>query len=165
MNSELNFDAVAERLKQAFKVRTDGELAGLLGISVTSYSNRKRSGSIPFEEICRAFITRRMNINWVLTGEGSPYIEVSALNEWIAPVAEIDQALLGEIAGELYVAFHGGHELVAREEAMHAHQQGALAARIFNKVAFIKKEVLRSAMIRDQAAEVAAISRLMSHRT
>lgn len=145
MESELNFSAIMERLKQATRTSKDKEVAEMLGLSITSFSNRKRTSAVPFEEICKAAITRKLNINWLFTGDGAPFLDK---DDWVTPVAEINSGLLAEIAGELARAFDGEEN---KERLFTAAQRGALAAQIFNKVAFVKQDKVRSSMIREQA--------------
>lgn len=143
--SDLRFEPVIERFKTALGVENLGQVADIIGIKRNAFYNRKTSGSIPFEDIICVCLDRNISIDWVMAGEGKPFKDH---DQWVAPVAEIDPHLLGEITAELWRAFDGEGDL---ELLATAHQRGGLAAHIFNKVAFVKSEKVRSGMIRDQA--------------
>lgn len=139
------FDQVIERLRIAMKLDNVGQIADALEIKRNAFYNRKTAGSLPYEHIIRVCLRDGMSVDWVFTGEGTPFKNTE---EWVAPVAEIEPGLMAEIAGELTRAFEGEED---KERLVTAAQRGALAAQIFNKVAFVKAEKVRSAMIRDQA--------------
>lgn len=150
MIREPNFHPVMERLAKALKLNTDKELADALGMSASNLSNRKRSESIPWENVCRCCISQGVNIDWVLTGEGSAFVD---RDEWIQ-VTDIDPRLMGEIAGELARAFQIGDAT-----ALHAAaQRGALAAQIYTEVASLP-EATRSEAIKRQARMLAEAAR------
>jgi transcriptional regulator with XRE-family HTH domain len=150
MIREPNIHAVMERLAKSLKITQDKELAEALGMSASNLSNRKRTESIPWENVCHLCISRGVNIDWVLTGEGSAFVN---RDEWIQ-VPDVDPALMGEIAGELASAFQAGDAA-----ALHAAaQRGALAAQIYTSVASLP-EGARSAAIRDQARMLSEAAR------
>lgn len=150
MNREPNFFPVMERLAQALKLSTDKDIADALEMSASNYSNRKRSESIPWEHVCRCCISRGVNIDWVLTGEGPAFVD---RDEWIN-VTDIDPRVMGEIAGELARAFQIGDAT-----ALHAAaQRGALAAQIYTEVVNLP-EATRSEAIKRQARMLAEAAR------
>jgi hypothetical protein len=69
--SEERFSAatVFARIKEVLDLRTDAELAWVLGISPQSLWNRKNKNSVPFREAL--FIAHRANVSleYLLTGE------------------------------------------------------------------------------------------------
>jgi hypothetical protein len=63
-----DFSSVMARAKEAFNAKTDSALAECLGMKVTAYNNRKKSGSIPYEELIEAAVSRNVDVSWLLTG-------------------------------------------------------------------------------------------------
>lgn len=68
MNSVNKFEEVISRAKVALKVRGDAELAGILGMSPTAFSNRKVKGTLPYEKLTDVLSTRNVDLRWVFTG-------------------------------------------------------------------------------------------------
>lgn len=64
------FEKVMERLKTALAVSEDKELAEVLGMKPNAYGNRKMTGSLPIEYMIRVARARRIDLGWVLLGEG-----------------------------------------------------------------------------------------------
>ncbi len=67
------FEIVLGRLKKALGLQTDAALHGLLGMSSSRYANRKRSGSIPYEQVLALCSSRNVNLNWLFYGEGPTF--------------------------------------------------------------------------------------------
>jgi hypothetical protein len=70
-----SFKAVYARMLFAAGVRTQTELAKLLGIRQGSISDAKRRGSIPMNWCVRLFDVCGANVDWQRTGEGPVYDE------------------------------------------------------------------------------------------
>jgi phage repressor protein C with HTH and peptisase S24 domain len=68
MKSENKFEEVISRAKIALKVSGDKDLAELLGMSATAFSNRRKKGSIPFEKLTEVLASRNVDFRWVFTG-------------------------------------------------------------------------------------------------
>lgn len=51
----------------------DSDVASAINISVNAFSNRKRSGSVPYSEFVQLAESKNVNLNWLLTGEGPIY--------------------------------------------------------------------------------------------
>jgi len=68
MKSENKFEEVMSRAKIALKVTSDAELASILEISPTAYSNRKKSGSVPYDKLTEVLSSRNVDFRWVFTG-------------------------------------------------------------------------------------------------
>lgn len=68
---EFSFTEVIERVKQGFGYRNDAELARAIGMSASAFSNRKKSGSVPYEEIIRAANQRNMDLALLFGPGGS----------------------------------------------------------------------------------------------
>ena len=68
------FEGVVLRLKQATGVRTEKELAALLGMDASAFNKRKRRGSFPSEALEALAAARpdlRIDVHQVLTGKTS----------------------------------------------------------------------------------------------
>lgn len=66
-----------EALKRVFEVagsRTQIELADILEIGQSSISDAKRRNSIPSDWLLKRLRLRRINPEWILTGEGQRYL-------------------------------------------------------------------------------------------
>lgn len=68
MKGELDFAAVTDRLKAVLGEKTDTALAAALGMSPSAFNNRKKAGSVPYEEIVDLAATRDFDLVYVLTG-------------------------------------------------------------------------------------------------
>lgn len=71
----LGFNEALERIKKATGVRTQTELAKLLGIRQATVSEAKKRGSIPAEWILKLYRTRGLNPVWLVDGVGPAYIK------------------------------------------------------------------------------------------
>ena len=161
MFSNLPFHAVVERLKQALRVSSERALALELGLKPAAYYNRKKTESLPLQEIVSVCISRNVSIDWLFTGCG----DALKIGEHIeaAPVATVDPQLLGAVVMELERAF-AADAPDAKARAEHAAKVGLLAAGIYNKVAFEKNEKLRRRSIRDEAEGFARAARLLEQQ-
>ncbi|AZV46877.1 hypothetical protein C3L23_06195 [Nautilia sp. PV-1] len=65
--------AIINRMKQAFKVKTNKELAEKLGTSISNIDNWKKRNNIPDKYILLTSQMNDINKNWLLTGEGNMY--------------------------------------------------------------------------------------------
>ena len=79
MNTEHYFSQVMDRLKMEAEIKTDSALAGLLKMSPTAFSNRKKSGSVPYEQIIEVADSRKMDIGWIFTGHRTNESEKSPI--------------------------------------------------------------------------------------
>ena len=75
-----DFDPVIGRLKAALGLKTDAALHDLLGMSSSRYANRKRSGSIPFDQVIALCNSRNVNLNWLFYGEGPTFQDGRTVN-------------------------------------------------------------------------------------
>jgi len=76
--------SIINRMKEAFKIRTNKELAGKLGTSLSNIDNWKKRNSIPQKYILLTSQMTDTNPNWLLTGEGEMYKTPSVQNSIIA---------------------------------------------------------------------------------
>lgn len=60
------FEAVVRRLGQLLKTNKDADVYRFLGMSQSSYSNRKKRGTIPYEEIIQACVRQGFSLDYVL---------------------------------------------------------------------------------------------------
>ena len=76
MNDLLNFQDIVDRAKKAFKINEDKELSDIIGMSNQAFYNRKKTRSVPYDELLLAANRRNIDFNWLLTGEGDMYKHV-----------------------------------------------------------------------------------------
>ena len=60
---------ILNRLKEAYNIQKDTDLANLLGISKSTLSNWVSRDSIDFDRVFS--LCEHIDINWLLTGRGS----------------------------------------------------------------------------------------------
>lgn len=68
MKTEDKFEEVISRAKMALKLTNDKELAAALGMRDTAFSNRRKSGSIPYRELTEVLSTQNVDLKWIFTG-------------------------------------------------------------------------------------------------
>jgi len=68
-----NFAEILERVKKVLNVEKDFEVAKIIGIAPNSFSNRKKSGSIPYSQFMTLANSYNLNLNWLFNGEGPIY--------------------------------------------------------------------------------------------
>jgi hypothetical protein len=151
MDTEYKFDyeAVLDRIKQAMQFSTDAQVAEFIGMSPSGLGNRKRSGSIPFENICKACASRGVNIDWILTGTGAQFKTELQLSSRAVPY---DANLMGEVAGAVWAALED-EGFAERESTIFASAKfrTALSTLIYNRVSQIADPEDRSAAIHEEA--------------
>ncbi len=128
--NELSILVINERLKGVLNVTSDQAIAEALGMSPSNWSNRKRVGSVPFENLVSLCISRKVNIDWLLTGNGLMKREDDSA---LPVVAEIDGELLAQVLKALAL------ELAKEESArqwLTPMYLGAVGATIYNRVVF-----------------------------
>jgi phage repressor protein C with HTH and peptisase S24 domain len=89
MSSKKSHDVkkILERFKQALNIYTDSSLAEYLGIKPNTISTWRARNTIDFELLFSK--CEDININWLLTGEGEPYISGNLGSEYaLVPVIE-----------------------------------------------------------------------------
>lgn len=67
----VNFSEIVGRIKLIEHLQTDKELAEIFGLSPPDLSKRKKSGSL-LPLIISWGISNKVNLHWLLTGEGDP---------------------------------------------------------------------------------------------
>lgn len=87
-----NFDAALLRLKGQIGMTEDQAVAGLLGLSKASFSDRKRRDSFPVDKL-RALAQQRTDLNidvdYVLTGVAQAALEIIAAAQAGTPLVKI----------------------------------------------------------------------------
>lgn len=111
------FEDVISRAKLALKVNSDAELAELLGMTPTAFSNRKRTKSVPYERLNAALSSRNVDLKWVLTGNP----DTTSLRDASLVAAEaalhyspVGQALLQEMQEAAYAEHLTPAQLIER---------------------------------------------------
>lgn len=140
---ELSFALVMERLKTAFELSTDRELAQMLGMSTSNFANRKRADSIPYELLVPLCFSLSVNIDWVCTGRGSPALMLS--DKLHLQPGPIEPVLLGQVMAELESP--GEDE----DRTALARKIGYIAAVVYNQVAPVRDPNAQAAKLRDIA--------------
>lgn len=85
MKTRFIFNEVIDRLKKVLKINHDYEVAERLNMKPGAFNARKKSDSLPYEEILLLAELEKLDYNWLLTGEGtmlknSGVIEISGMN-------------------------------------------------------------------------------------
>lgn len=73
MTEQTMFDEICERLMLATGASSMGALADCLGFKPAAFSNRRKRGSLPREEIDQLIEERGLSPAWVYTGRGAMY--------------------------------------------------------------------------------------------
>jgi len=68
----MNFDEIIKRSHEVLDLKSDKQLADILGISQQNFSNKKKKGTL-FPEIVRVIseLHPEVNLDWVVNGRGS----------------------------------------------------------------------------------------------
>lgn len=161
MFSNPSFQAVVARLIQALGLASERALATELGLKSSAYYNRKKSGSLPLQEIVTLCLSRNVSIDWLFTGHGEALTNGEKLD--VVPFSEVDPQLLAIVIMELERAL-SAREADARAKAEHAAQLGILAAGIYNKVSFERNDKLRRLAIKEEAEGFAHAALLLQQK-
>lgn len=70
----INFDDVIARIKESMNYSANLQVAELFGLSAADFSKRKKTGTI-LPIVVEWAINKKVNIDWLLTGKGTPYIK------------------------------------------------------------------------------------------
>lgn len=94
MKTRFIFGDVIERLKKALKINLDCEVAERLNMKAGTFNARKKTGSLPFEEILTLAELEKIDYNWLLTGEGEMRKKSSDIQRHEPIVFDDDQLAL-----------------------------------------------------------------------
>jgi len=73
---------IIDRLKAFLKSKKDKDVAGLISLSPQDFYNRKKRDTL-LTPITTWAISKKMNLNWVIAGKGSKYLEgITDENVW-----------------------------------------------------------------------------------
>jgi hypothetical protein len=78
-----NFEKIIINLKEALKINTDKDLAERLNMKNNTFSERKRTNSIPHNEILEVCITEKLDLNKIYTDNPILNIELNYKDEII----------------------------------------------------------------------------------
>ena len=70
----MSFQDAYERILQSTGLRTQTDVAAMLGVKQSSISDAKRRNHIPDSWIMTLFSKRGLNPTWIRTGEGPQYV-------------------------------------------------------------------------------------------
>lgn len=65
----IDFEKILDRIKSLKSLKTQGDVAAVLGFERTALAQRKRTGSIPYAELIDFSLKERVSIDWLLTGK------------------------------------------------------------------------------------------------
>lgn len=68
MEYELNFNIIFDRLKSALNLKNDSQIAELIGMSTSAFSNLKKREAIPFEKVIVLAISNGISLDWLMGG-------------------------------------------------------------------------------------------------
>ncbi len=67
------FDKILEKMKLILGVNKESEVAKAIGMKPSAFSNRKKSGSIPFTHYIEKATSLSVNLNWLIYDMGPIY--------------------------------------------------------------------------------------------
>ena len=67
------FDKILEKMKLILGVEKEADVAIAIDMKPSAFSNRKKSGSIPFSHYLKKANSLNVNLNWLLHNEGPVY--------------------------------------------------------------------------------------------
>jgi hypothetical protein len=94
------FSTVIGWVKFSLHLNTDAELASLLHLSPKSFSNRRTSGSIPFEPLIALLTTEKVDLRWIFTSEGNDQAKrdaAAAATQLALPYSSVCSTLLEDM--------------------------------------------------------------------
>lgn len=65
-----NFQEIMDRIKRYKGLKSDNAVAKILNLSRSAFSERKKRGSIPYEELAIFCEQEGISFDWLFTGEG-----------------------------------------------------------------------------------------------
>lgn len=108
------FGPVIERLKGALGLHTDKDVAVALGMKPSTFGERRKRGTLPFEELIRVADSRNVDLRWLLTGRAGAEVQEPRTGNHVP----VDVDLLATvIAGARSALRDRGVELLPAKEA------------------------------------------------
>jgi|CXWL01.1.fsa_nt_gi hypothetical protein len=162
MISSVTFTAVIQRLKEALNRRNDKEVAEILRIKPNAFYNRRRLGSLPFQELLNVAEGNDLSADWLFFGRGTPTRKPGGNQKDAQP--NVDPALMGEILFALEREQERA-EVKESDSLEAAARRGLIAAQIYNEVFLMDDTRKRSAAVKREAEEIASAARLLQNIT
>lgn len=164
LKGELSFASVMARLKLALGLDTDTQLCAALGVSTSSFANRKRAGSIPYDAVLPLALSRNVSLDWLFGGSGSTFVD-GKTGAHAAPRATIDILLMGRVMHAVALAVTAAQQVDGDRAAGQEHRLAAkmatqlanMAGVIYNDVVFTDGDAQRQAKIQDAAKLFASL--------
>ena len=153
MISAVSFSAVIQRLRETLGLRSEKEVADALGMKPNAFYNRRRAGSLPYEELVALAEKKRLRTDWLLFGIGEQS-RVSKVGE-AATRPNVEPELAGMIHFELERAWSLAH-IADRRRPEDAAEKGIYAAQIYNGCYLLDDDRERRAVARRAAEDLAA---------
>ncbi len=69
-----NFTEIINRIKEILGTNKDRDVADAINISINAFSNRKRSGSVPYPEFVHLAQEKNVSLDWLISGKGPKFI-------------------------------------------------------------------------------------------
>jgi phage repressor protein C with HTH and peptisase S24 domain len=113
MESEGYFGALMQRLKEALGLTSDTALADALGMKQSAFANRKKAGSVPFQNVIRLALDRDLDMDWLFEDVGRA-----------AELGEASATAIEQLAGELYVSERPPKQIATRTRKRVEAQEG-----------------------------------------
>jgi hypothetical protein len=156
--SELQFETVMARLKEALRAESYAEVGRMLELSTSAYANRKRANSLPLDKIVSLAHSRNISLEWLFFGEGEGYRDARTI---LKPAPEVDKQLLAGIFMALSREFWSEEGKMPHSIMIDVGRLAGLAGHIYNRVVHVENGALRLRMIKDEARELAQVSKIM----
>ena len=108
-SDNIDFLSIILRIKHEKNLQHDWEVADLLGFTKAAFSERKRRKSPPIDKLEMFCEKESINIDWLLTGEGSKYQEEKVMHGLIKePPAEYADKKLDDLVKKLHHIYKEG---------------------------------------------------------
>ncbi|MCP4113252.1 MAG: bacteriophage CI repressor [Desulfobacteraceae bacterium] len=114
----IEVNKIINRILEALSLKTEKELAIILGISPQDFSQRKKKGTL-LKLIINSEINKNINYDWLLTGEGEIYKNQKLLLERTyeqSSYSEIDNKILSLIKEMTYEEKRDILRMIEREK-------------------------------------------------
>lgn len=129
MNPELGFEAVLTRLKEELGKNKDAEVASALGMKPQTLSNRKKTESIPYEEIIDRAVIDDLDVVFIFTGTRATRVP-SSVAETDAPYDSEGQTVNADLLAKVISAVD--QELASRELQISTQKKAELIAHLYD---------------------------------
>lgn len=147
------FDLVMGRIREDLELESESGLALALGMKPAAYFNRKKAGSIPYENVIRLAKERRLDLEWILGGIAAlpPSDESGLAGERRREYADMDRFSefeLVERKGVLGSAGPGAENVIVEPKGALAFRRDWLQAKSVSPKELIVADVVGDSMER-----------------